>query len=276
MIHEMRRGGITIGSHTRSHVSLPAETPADVKDELEGSKRMLEARARRADRSLRLSRRPVHAARRRARCTRPAIGSRYTACPHGDATHPDADDRAAAAVGRLVGRRRRRVLVGHPQLPDPRSVAAGAPLRADASRMSRFTRDAISRPAFLLVVGRTDRLRGVVRHPRAPRRARSTRRSSAPTSSSSWSTRRSTASRSSAWPRASTTSCRASRRRHGPLRRQRDHDAGPRRHRRASALLWLAGRSHRRVAEQSAARRPHRAARRVPDVDARRRPCSRS
>jgi O-antigen/teichoic acid export membrane protein len=34
-------------------------------------------------------------------------------------------------------------------------VAARAAMRADASRMSRFTRDSISKPAFLLVVGRT-------------------------------------------------------------------------------------------------------------------------
>jgi O-antigen/teichoic acid export membrane protein len=34
-------------------------------------------------------------------------------------------------------------------------VAAREALRADASRMSKFTRDAISKPAFLLVVGRT-------------------------------------------------------------------------------------------------------------------------
>lgn len=46
MIHEMRRGGITIGSHTRSHVCLPLEKPDAVRDELEGSKRVLEAELR--------------------------------------------------------------------------------------------------------------------------------------------------------------------------------------------------------------------------------------
>ena len=87
MIHEMRRGGITIGSHTRSHVSLPLETPADVKEELEGSKRVLEADARRADRSLRVSRRPVHAGVVSA-LHEAGYRYAYTACTHGDATHP--------------------------------------------------------------------------------------------------------------------------------------------------------------------------------------------
>jgi peptidoglycan/xylan/chitin deacetylase (PgdA/CDA1 family) len=39
----MRRGGITIGSHTRNHVSLPTESPAVIADELEGSRQALEA-----------------------------------------------------------------------------------------------------------------------------------------------------------------------------------------------------------------------------------------
>jgi peptidoglycan/xylan/chitin deacetylase (PgdA/CDA1 family) len=43
-IEVMRRGGITIGSHTRNHVSLPAEPAVTVADELSGSKRALEAR----------------------------------------------------------------------------------------------------------------------------------------------------------------------------------------------------------------------------------------
>jgi peptidoglycan/xylan/chitin deacetylase (PgdA/CDA1 family) len=42
-IDAMRRGGITIGSHTKTHVSLPVETPAVVADELEGSRQALEA-----------------------------------------------------------------------------------------------------------------------------------------------------------------------------------------------------------------------------------------
>lgn len=43
-IAEMRRGGITIGSHTKSHVSLPAESEAIAADELEGSRQMIESR----------------------------------------------------------------------------------------------------------------------------------------------------------------------------------------------------------------------------------------
>lgn len=43
-IDEMRRGGMTIGSHTKSHVSLPAESAATISDELAGSRQALEAR----------------------------------------------------------------------------------------------------------------------------------------------------------------------------------------------------------------------------------------
>ena len=43
-LHAMRRAGITIGSHTKSHVSLPAESADLVADELAGSRQVLEAR----------------------------------------------------------------------------------------------------------------------------------------------------------------------------------------------------------------------------------------
>ena len=43
MIEEMHRAGITIGSHTRRHVSLPAESTETVVEELEESKRTIEA-----------------------------------------------------------------------------------------------------------------------------------------------------------------------------------------------------------------------------------------
>ena len=43
-IAEMHRGGITIGSHTRTHVSLPLESAADMADELAGSRAALESR----------------------------------------------------------------------------------------------------------------------------------------------------------------------------------------------------------------------------------------
>jgi peptidoglycan/xylan/chitin deacetylase (PgdA/CDA1 family) len=42
MVADMRRRGFIIGSHTRSHVSLPVETPETIAMELEGSKQELE------------------------------------------------------------------------------------------------------------------------------------------------------------------------------------------------------------------------------------------
>lgn len=42
MLSEMCRNGFTIGSHTKSHVSLPMESAETIADELEGSKRTLE------------------------------------------------------------------------------------------------------------------------------------------------------------------------------------------------------------------------------------------
>jgi peptidoglycan/xylan/chitin deacetylase (PgdA/CDA1 family) len=43
-VADMRRRGFLIGSHTRSHVSLPMETPDTITTELEGSKQDLEQR----------------------------------------------------------------------------------------------------------------------------------------------------------------------------------------------------------------------------------------
>jgi peptidoglycan/xylan/chitin deacetylase (PgdA/CDA1 family) len=87
MIHEMRRGGITIGSHTRSHVSLPTESPAAIQEQLEGSKGVLEQRLRE---------RIDHFAYPGGQFTPQIVealhhaGYRYayTACPHSDAKHP--------------------------------------------------------------------------------------------------------------------------------------------------------------------------------------------
>jgi peptidoglycan/xylan/chitin deacetylase (PgdA/CDA1 family) len=42
MLREMSRNGFTVGSHTKSHVSLPTESPETVADELVGSKQALE------------------------------------------------------------------------------------------------------------------------------------------------------------------------------------------------------------------------------------------
>lgn len=44
MLDEMRRGGFTIGSHTRSHALLPNESDAVVREETRGSRRILEQR----------------------------------------------------------------------------------------------------------------------------------------------------------------------------------------------------------------------------------------
>ncbi len=87
MIREMRNAGMTIGSHTRSHVSLPRETAEAVKEEIEGSRRLLEHRVGE----------PIkHFAYPDGQFT-PAIVDAleragyqcaYTACPHGDPRHP--------------------------------------------------------------------------------------------------------------------------------------------------------------------------------------------
>jgi peptidoglycan/xylan/chitin deacetylase (PgdA/CDA1 family) len=88
MIHEMRQGGMTIGSHTRSHVSLPLETPAHVKDELEGSKRVLEAGL---GESVDHFAYPGGQFNARVVSALKEAGYKYayTACTHGDAAHPE-------------------------------------------------------------------------------------------------------------------------------------------------------------------------------------------
>ena len=44
MVDDMRRARLHIGSHTRSHVSLPTESPQRIAEELEASKAELESR----------------------------------------------------------------------------------------------------------------------------------------------------------------------------------------------------------------------------------------
>lgn len=87
MLTEMVRDGFTIGSHTRSHVSLPMESSAITAEELQGSKRTLERH---------LGRSIEHFAYPGGQFT-PAVvdaleqsGYRYayTACPHQDPRHP--------------------------------------------------------------------------------------------------------------------------------------------------------------------------------------------
>ena len=84
-LETMRRGGFTIGSHTKSHVSLPAESSDVVADELRGSREALEAR---------LGEPVKHFAYPGGQFTAPVVEAAhragydfaYTACPHG---HPD-------------------------------------------------------------------------------------------------------------------------------------------------------------------------------------------
>lgn len=86
-IEEMHRGGITIGSHTKSHVSLPAESAETVTDELEGSKRQIERH---------LGEPITHFAYPGGQFTAPVINAvvqagyrfAYTACQHGHPDHP--------------------------------------------------------------------------------------------------------------------------------------------------------------------------------------------
>ncbi len=95
MLTEMRRAGFTIGSHTRTHASLPMETPEDTVAELVGSKQALEAH---------LGEPVVHFAYPGGHFTPQivdavtAAGYRfaYTACPHGDVRQP------AATMERLL------------------------------------------------------------------------------------------------------------------------------------------------------------------------------
>jgi peptidoglycan/xylan/chitin deacetylase (PgdA/CDA1 family) len=86
-LSRMHAAGVTIGSHTRNHVSLPMESPEDVADELTGSKRQLEEH---------LGCSIDHFAYPGGQFTREVVeavagaGYRfaYTACCHGDRRHP--------------------------------------------------------------------------------------------------------------------------------------------------------------------------------------------
>jgi peptidoglycan/xylan/chitin deacetylase (PgdA/CDA1 family) len=87
MLREMRDAGCTIGSHTRTHIQLPAESIDTVLQELEGSKRAIEealgvTATHFAYPGGQFTTRDVDAIER--------AGYRfgYTACPHGDRRHP--------------------------------------------------------------------------------------------------------------------------------------------------------------------------------------------
>ena len=87
MIAELRRAGWTIGSHTRSHVSLPTEDADTLAEELEGSKAQLEAQ---------LGEPVTHFAYPGGQFNPEVIKAvaragyqvAYTACTHGEAAHP--------------------------------------------------------------------------------------------------------------------------------------------------------------------------------------------
>lgn len=87
MVRDMRRRGFTIGSHTRSHISLPIETAQMVAAEVEGSKRELEQR---------LGERIDHFAYPGGQFTPDTVDAvakagyrfAYTACPHELSRHP--------------------------------------------------------------------------------------------------------------------------------------------------------------------------------------------
>ena len=87
MVEEMHRAGVIIGSHTCSHISLPAESIDTVVTELTESKRAIEQRlgtpvVHFAYPGGQFTPRDVEALER--------VGYRfgYTACPHQDARHP--------------------------------------------------------------------------------------------------------------------------------------------------------------------------------------------
>jgi peptidoglycan/xylan/chitin deacetylase (PgdA/CDA1 family) len=87
MIADMRRAGFTIGSHTKTHVSLPMETQEAAVEELTGSKQALERH---------LGEPVVHFAYPGGQFTPRIVDTvadagyrfAYTACPHGDPRHP--------------------------------------------------------------------------------------------------------------------------------------------------------------------------------------------
>jgi peptidoglycan/xylan/chitin deacetylase (PgdA/CDA1 family) len=87
MVADLRRAGWTIGSHTRTHVSLPAEDADTMAEELEGSKAQLEAQ---------LGEPVTHFAYPGGQfnpevveaVARAGYQFAYTACTHGEAVHP--------------------------------------------------------------------------------------------------------------------------------------------------------------------------------------------
>jgi peptidoglycan/xylan/chitin deacetylase (PgdA/CDA1 family) len=88
MVKEWRTKGLTIGSHTRTHVSLPMEHAESLDDELRGSKQVLEEQ---------LGEPIHHFAYPGGQFTSAVVESlarvgyryAYTACPHNEPRHPE-------------------------------------------------------------------------------------------------------------------------------------------------------------------------------------------
>jgi len=85
-LETMRRGGFTIGSHTKSHVSLPAESTDVVADELRGSREALEARLGEPVKHFAYPGGQFNTAVVDA-VARAGYQFAYTACQHGDPRH---------------------------------------------------------------------------------------------------------------------------------------------------------------------------------------------
>ena len=92
---EMQAAGVAVGSHTKHHVSLPTESPADVADQLHGSRRAIEQQLGVAVRHFAYPGGQFTPSVVRA-VARAGYRFAYTACGHGDPDYP------ALTIGRLL------------------------------------------------------------------------------------------------------------------------------------------------------------------------------
>jgi peptidoglycan/xylan/chitin deacetylase (PgdA/CDA1 family) len=87
MMKELQQGGVTIGSHTRSHILLTNEAPARVDEEVVGSRRILEERLRTPIRHFAYPDGMFNAPAVRA-VARAGYRCAFTSCMHRDSQHP--------------------------------------------------------------------------------------------------------------------------------------------------------------------------------------------
>lgn len=87
MMKELQQGGVTIGSHTRSHILLTNEAPARVDEEVIGSRRILEERLGKPIRHFAYPDGMFNAPAVRA-VARAGYRCAFTSCTHRDAQHP--------------------------------------------------------------------------------------------------------------------------------------------------------------------------------------------